>query len=503
MLGKRLLCAVIFIRFICFCNFAFAADDANPITGLVQDKIALVICANTTPSIYAGYEVLRIQFCEPTHHYSPSRPLKLAGKKIEGMKISPAIKGEWRFAGDYALYFKPSVSWQADQSYTVTFADDLYPNPVSLSATQYPFKTAPLHLMSKTMNYLQDPLDPLKKLVTAQLAFNYPINRDKLSKGLLFTLEGKSASQPFTVMFDRQDMQANVSVPIAQLEENTQFMTMLANHSVVTADGSGSLTAQSNVTAALTQRVLIPSLLDYLQITETRTQVLKNSRYIPQQMLAIETNAVVDANELAQFVDIRLLPKDKPVLNFSAKKNYQWQSPAEVSADLRATLKSLTFDVLKDTEPTLLNSVNYAAEADRFLLVTIKKGLPALGGYRLGKEYETIVKVPALPREVKVMAQGGLLSLSGEKSLSILSLGVKKIIYDIGRVKEANLAHLISQTSGDFSNPQFANAYSFNENNISEKFREERVLEQVDSKLPNYSSFDFSPYIQRALHKVE
>lgn len=297
--------------------------------------------------------------------------------------------------------------------------------------------------------------------MTAQLVFNYPVNREKLSKGLIFTLEGKSAKQPFSVMFDKQDLQANVSIPVAQLEENTQYMTMVANQTVVTADGSGALTAQPNVTSALTQRVLIPSLLDYLQITQTSTQVLKNNRYIPQQILAIETNAVVDPSELAQFVEIRLLPKDKPVLNFSDKKNYQWQSPSEVSAEVRATLAALTFDVLKDAEPTLLNSVNYAAEADRFLLVAIKKGLPALGGYRLGKDYETIVRVPALPREVKVMAQGGLLSLSGEKSLSILSLGVKKITYDIGRVKEANLAHLISQTSGDFSNPQFADAYSF------------------------------------------
>lgn len=496
MLGKRLLCAVVFIRFICSCNFTFAADDANPISGVVQDKITLISCANSTSRIYAGYEVLRIQFCESARNYSPSRSLKLAGKRIEGMKISPAIKGEWRFEGDYVLSFKPSVAWQANQSYTVTFADNLYPQLVNLSTSQHAFKTAPLHLISKTMNYLQDPLDPVKKLVTAQLAFNYPVNREKLSKGLLFTLEGNSASQAFSVMFDHQDMQANVSIPVAQLEENTQFMIMAANTVVVTADGSGSLTTQSNVTSALTQRVLIPSLLDYLQVTQTSTQVLKNSHYIPQQILAIETNAAVDPSELAQFVDIRLLPKDKPVLNFSVKKNYPWQAPAEVSADLRATLMAIPFDVLKGAEPGLLNSVNYAAEANRFLLVTLKKGLPALGGYRLGKDYETIVQAPALPHEVKVMAQGGLLSLSGEKSLSILSLGVKKITYDIGRVKEANLAHLISQSSGDFSNPQFADAYSFNENNISEKFREVRVLEQVDAKRPNYSSFDFSPYIQ-------
>ena len=41
------------------------------------------------------------------------------------------------------------------------------------------------------------------------------------------------------------------------------------------------------------------------------------------------------------------------------------------------------------------------------------KGLPALGGYELGRDYETVVQAPALPREIKVMAEGALLSLSG------------------------------------------------------------------------------------------
>lgn len=163
MLVKRLFYTVIFIRFIFCCNFAFAAANANPITGVVQDKMALAICSNNTPRTYSGYETLLIYFCEPPRLHSPSRSLKLAGKKIEGMKILPVIKGEWRFEGDYVLSFKPSVAWHAGQSYTVTFADDFYAKPVNLSASPYKFKTAPLHLISKTMNYLQDPLDPLKK----------------------------------------------------------------------------------------------------------------------------------------------------------------------------------------------------------------------------------------------------------------------------------------------------------------------------------------------------
>lgn len=505
---NRLLKALAILLF--FASTAFAADDESPVKGAVQDRISLFTSNFSRPTI-SNRDWLYVNFCDVKTVVRvangqriscspPGRPLKLAGTRTDALKIEPPIKGEWRFENDYSVVFTPSQPWKAGESYRVTYQPGIFPSHVKLVDNGYSFSTTPLNLLSKDMNYLQDPNDPEKKFVTIQLAFNYPVNKESLEKALTCELEAKPPVPiPVSVAFDAEDTQANASITIGALAPEAQFVNCKVAQTVTAADGSAKLMPRA-VTPAITQefaqRVMIPSLFDYLQFSQGSARVLKNSRYVPEQILALESNTPVKAEELGKFTELLLLPKDKPVPNLSSKKDYNWQEPAEVTAEVRAKLEAVPFTVNKEAEAGLINALTFSADGGRYLLLKVKKGAPAPGGYQLGKDYETIVRVPGLPREVKVMAQGALLSLSGEKTLSVLSLGVPQIGYEVGRVKEENLSHLISQTRGSFSDPQFNESYSFNENNISQIFREDRAITNSDPRQPSYSSFDFAPYLK-------
>ncbi|MBN8531903.1 MAG: alpha-2-macroglobulin family protein, partial [Alphaproteobacteria bacterium] len=483
-----------------------APDASNPVTGFVADEIQLRLDKPSTPAPIAGKSQVILRFCEVQNEDNycrqPSRAVQTAGRKVENIKIEPNIPGEWRFSSDYTLTFTPEKTWRGRTSYTVTLPADLFPPHVKRDTDTHSFTTAPLHVTIEKMDFLQDANDATKKLVTARLAFNYPVNRASLKQALSFTMEGRETALPFTLDFYNDDASANAAVEVEKLEKTQQYMKLFIAQTVSAADDSSLLTPRPEIQGKkkdneFSERVLIPSLYDYLQVKSVLAQVLKNAQYVPQQLLAIEANAPLKPQELKAFVEARLLPRDKPVEGASPKKNYAWSGPAEVTPALRETLEPVAVTAPEDdAPPSPVNALAFAAEGGRYLLVTVKKGLPAEGGYELGRDLETVIRVPDLPREVRVMAEGALLSLSGEKKLSILSLGVNALQYEIGRVKEENLNHLISQTYGRFADPEFVNGYQFNEHNISRVFREERTLSGEDPKKPNFSSFDFTPYLQ-------
>ncbi len=93
------------------------------------------------------------------------------------------------------------------------------------------------------------------------------------------------------------------------------------------------------------------------------------------------------------------------------------------------------------------------------------------------------------------MAQGSILSLRGEKRLSVFARDIEAVRFQIGRVVPDDINHLVTQTRGDIKNPEFLN-YEFNEENISERFTEIRVLGQGEQGKAQYTTFDFSRYLK-------
>src|SRR4051812_22008031 len=59
-------------------------------------------------------------------------------------------------------------------------------------------------------------------------------------------------------------------------------------------------------------------------------------------------------------------------------------------------------------------------ESDGELYVRVNKGVQAFGGFPLSEDYNALVNVPALPREVQIEGQGGLLALNGEQAVDPL-----------------------------------------------------------------------------------
>ncbi|MGH8239895.1 MAG: MG2 domain-containing protein, partial [Steroidobacteraceae bacterium] len=73
-----------------------------------------------------------------------------------------------------------------------------------------------------------------------------------------------------------------------------------------------------------------------------------------------------------------------------------------------------------------------------------------------------------------IMHQGSLLSMSGEKTLSLFARNVRKIRVEVNRLLPRQLQHLVTQSNGNFARPMFSN-WPFDAANVAERFV--RVLE--------------------------
>lgn len=466
----------------------------------------LLLSMEPNHSSISNKDQLAIQLCDvalskPYECHFPERNIGVAGKLIEGITISPAIAGEWRF-GYKNLTFTPKGVWKAATDYTVTIADTALPAYAKLVKYSFPFHTEPLRARIETMDYMQDQNDMTKKLVTAHIQWNYPVSKKSLEEKLVFTRENETQNLPFSVIMNGENTEANVTVPITALTQKETLLKGVISEGVETQDGSSHLLLADNLQNAgkLQETLMLPSLYSYLQIESAAIQVVKNKQYVPEQLLIIQANAPLAPQDLTNKLEVFLLPKDKPVKGASPLKDYQWKGENEITPEILSQAEKIdtTAIAISDEHAPLL-SVRLNVPPKRYVLVKINKDLPAYGGFLLEKPYQTLIQTPALPKEVKIMSEGALLSLSGEKALSVFALGMKKLTFDIARIKPENINHLISQTQGNFQNPAFINAYAFNENNIAEISHEERTLNAKDERTPVFLSFDFSKYLETAM----
>jgi uncharacterized repeat protein (TIGR01451 family) len=487
----------------------------GPVTGKLQD--AITVTANQRFHVRAlNMDSVHIRFCtealsilfKQKECVTPNHELHHAGQRVPvGIQMNPSMEGEWRWDSDYDLMFKPAKPWPAGAHYDVKIDASIFPENIKFQkpgAIDYAFDTYNVSASISRMEFMQDPNHPDKRVVMATIDFNMPVEEADVRNSLRFSLEEvdreSKESDKLIVKMDRlpfefhrmdNDRGANLSVPLNSLPDDETFMILHVANGIHAISGGKPSDSQVN------QRVLIPGRLTYAKFEKINLNIVKNENGIPEQLLLVETNVAVAPDDLAKHMQVYLLPKDKTDSDGKVIKNYAWQSGSLVTNDVLAKSTTVSFQPNPVDEGfATLNSFKVNVEAGRWLYVKLGKGIAAKGGFVLSQPSTTTMRVPDFTREVRIMSQGGLLSLSGEKKISVYSLGAQKLHFILRRVLNEDINHLVSQTRGSFKNPDFINYY-FSSHNISERFNDDLSLPSAEMNKPQYSVFDFTPYLTK------
>jgi len=442
-------------------------------------------------------------------HFSASvAPLDAIGKVVtSGITIEPDIKGQWRWTLEDALEFRPADDWGVGTSYTVKLDKKMFPEHVGLDKYKYSFSSAPFVISWENVEFYQDPVDPKNKLVTATVEFTHPVDKKAFEDNIELTLyEVKSGKEykaaddvPFTVSYNPYNTVAYIVTGKIEMPMLDRYLNISIDSGTKAAAGGPSFNQD------LENRANIPGMYTFFKVGGAQTAIVRNDKYEPEHVVVMDfTNGVLET-ELQKSLTAYLLPDDRPpvpgVAN-SGRKNHYWSDAAEVGPEILALSTPVKLDAIPtELEYSGMHSFKVDVPVGKYLYIKIAKGLKSYGGYVLYEDFARIVRVPHFPQELDIMQGGALLSLSGEQKLPLVARGIEAVKVNIGQVIESDVNHLITQTEGSFTNPYFENSYSFNEDNITERYSEIITLKKLPPQKTQYFSFDFSKYLAKAGRK--
>ncbi len=420
------------------------------------------------------------------------------GRRImDGITIEPDVAGVWFWETERRIVFTPGQEWPIGAEFRVAMDRDLFPDHVLLDSYSLRFKTDPFSAKIVECMFYIDPTDQTDKRIVATIEFTHPVNKDEFGKAVTLSTADRSQSlkgyaDKLEIKFDKYFRTAYVTSGRLPVPEKDLVMRLNVSASYHPA-GKG-----PQVDTALGQDVTIPGYSTYAKIDSAELVVVRNEQYTMDQVLAIETTGETKHEYMNRFMSAYLLPKDMPERPGVRKdENHSWYEQ-EVDASILALSEKLELaPVPTEKEYSSLLSYKYKAAPGRFVYLKLGKGVRFYGDYVLADEYRYVLEVPQIPKELKILHDGSILSLSGEKKLSLMAHDVENVMIEIGRIIPDQINHLISQTEGDFRNPYFT-SYNFGKENISEMYTETRRLAKLGTGEVQFFSFDFSSYLARS-----
>lgn len=468
-----------------------------------RDITAKLTVTGTSPSATALKEGAVI---DPVYIYFNGSATKLEdlGQTInEGIYIDPPIKGSFRWQSEKQITFTPEEDWTADTNYKVTFDKTLFPEHIELNKYSYNFKSAPFTQKISSREFYHDPIDKKIKRAIATVQFSHGVDTIDFTKNVKLYIQEKAkkdkflkpAKKPieFTVSFDKFKGKAFIqSIPLA----------IPLKDSVVIFEIKGGTKADLNnakTTGDLHAKIDVPGMYTYFRVTRASTTLVRNEEYEPEQVIIFETTDGVLEETFQDHLEVYRLPKNRPIIPGKTNKityNNYWGSTSEIGPEVLnlSTRVDLT-PIPTEKEYSKIHSFKYNEPVGSFLYFKVRNGLKSRGGYILANTFDKINKVQPFPKELEIMHDGSLLTLSGAKGLNVLTRGIDGLKFEIARILPGQINHLVTQTNGDITDPHFKN-WNFSDENISEFFEETVTLNNSNPAKANYTTLNLAKHMK-------
>ncbi|MCL2590009.1 MAG: alpha-2-macroglobulin [Betaproteobacteria bacterium] len=437
---------------------------------------------------------------------APVAALESVDKEVasENITVSPPLKGKWKWHGDTALTLQPETDWPAGTKYTVTFSPKMFRPEARFDNYKTTFQTQSFNARFAQARFDQNPTDPKSKKVVATVSFSHPVDTAEFEKRVRLILGGQGGNAlglaekkiDFEINFDKKKLNAYIHSALLPILKEAQTMRVKVEAGIRAAAG-GNTTDE-----VLATTVSIPG-LDGLKITSLTPITVTNNKYQPEQVLMLQLSMMTEEQQAKNAVKLWLLPEQPPkgYRGFepsSDKQPYSWSYDDIKNIDSAVLEHAQTVKPeALPTENNVANTFNYRYQAPprRYIYVQVPKGLTAFGGYYLSKDAEYVFQVPAFSPVVQIMAEGSLLSLSGERKLSVMARDVPAIRYSISRVLPQQLQYLIKDSlrdSSDFSNPRD----TVDKSDIAEYFEKTVELSTSEPGKPQFQALDLTEFLK-------
>lgn len=452
----------------CISNLIFWSKRHLKITAAVLVAAVIIIAAG----IYGHYwyvnqpkpYMVAYSFSAPTltnpnltiRFQDSVAPLNMINQPVtKGITMSPFMAGEWYWANDHTLQFKPETNWPMDKAYNIWPINTLYEISLDeknllkagtlLEKYKIDFSTPYFELKNFSAYLYHDPTAPEQKKAVATMAFSHPLNRSdfeklvafELSKGLQYANKTQTAPE-FYYSEDGREVYIHSALLATPLENSS--VTLFINKGIAAQSG-GNKTSQP-----LTTNVDIPGLY---QLTFSQNQIFfaDNEKGEPEPVLAFESSHPVADEMIKNQVTAWLLPpKDG--------KGRSWDIQTVTEKVLEQSQKIALTQIESDNPQNTMHAFKFKVPPGRQMYVQINAGVRATGGYIARNQSVFLRTMPDYPTALSFLSDGALLNLTGDKDLGIMARGIPGARVEVARILPRQLHILVDQLNGSFTRPR-------------------------------------------------
>ena len=420
---------------------------------------------------------------------------QLEGELTEGVTLTPALDGRWRWADERTLMFEPAEDWPAGVTYTVRYDAPLFAPNLDLGDGKATFRTPDFALTLDSLEFYQNPAQPSDRKVVAAVRFSHPVDPDTLKKYVTMqrreagdTVSSAPIDVDVTILPGPHGRSAYFHSEPLRLPESEVYLEFNVAAGVAPASGQGAWKE------AISERVRIPDRTSYFRVDDVRAQLVRDENDDPVQTLSLAFTDRVTVANLAQRLSVYRLPVN-PTIDGTRRQSMNWRSPREVTDDVLAQAQRINVTLNPvEGDAAMLHSVRLNEPERAHLYVRIEPGLSSTGDFEMAQAHDDLVRLPRYPREARIAREGGLLPLTGTRRLTLIGRGVGTLKVEVRRVLDGALHHLVSQTRGDIRSAAFQH-WQFDEDNLTS--RDVRYVD-VNASHPSratYAQFDMSDFV--------
>lgn len=426
-----------------------------------------------------------------------SAPVMQSGKVISaGITLTPAAKGEWKWQDDRTLTFTASQWLPMGEEYKVALdAKTLLAPQVSLDESNYRFTVESFDLDMVDAEFYQDPQAPLKKSAIFTVRFNAPVDAQSFEKHIELTRPSTNQPLKYTVVYDDQKLQAWVHSEQLTLRDNQDLVSLSVSKGV-TSTLSGNATQWER-----TRNQYVPGLYS-LSVESVDSQLVDVENGDDQRVLILDLSDAVNGDALNNNVEAWLLPQRAldPNVRKAEGENalHEWRdSEIDKNVLAQSTKVPLTLGDTEQDEQTNFIFSYKNTPAGRSLLVKVAGGLASVGGFRLKEDDYRIITVPDYPQTLRFMSEGSLLSMKGDKRITVTARNVPGLRLDIKRVIPSQLQHIVSFKSRTFGATYFR---QLDDEYFTEHFYYQTPIANDNAGAMQYQGIDLSRYLSSDTH---
>ncbi|MCC6594081.1 MAG: alpha-2-macroglobulin [Xanthomonadales bacterium] len=432
-------------------------------------------------------------------HFSGSAaPLADVEGEAQGITLEPFLDGSFRWEDDHTIVFRPAKDWPVGQHYTVTLdPKKTVAETVVLAPFELGFDTAPFVVEAGTAEFYQDPQDAALKKSVWELRFSHPVDAAKFESALrvrLFDGAGRVLPPPvLSTQYNARKLNAWVHSAPLELPPNGGEAHLDVGQGITSALGGPGSTGE------LSMKVDLPALYS-VSVDDLSPTLVEEPGKEPIQVIVLGFNMAMKDREVVGATRAWLLPEKNPKLKDNEQTiPYGWSEDEVDEALLKASMPLELKADPAEREWTEIHSFKYQAPVGRRLYVRVNQGLKSFGGFILGKPAAGVRVVPEFPRMLNFVGEGALLSLRGERRVTVVARNMPKARLEIGRVLPEQLHHLVQFNEGSYGNPEL---WSIGEDSLVERMEKRIVLPGGDPAKTLYEGVDLGEFFTGGRHGV-